>query len=163
MFSIMSCMPIKADTLPCEIINMESLPDNQDATYDADANMEYIKSVCAKYDLDVSLVLAVIETESHFKLNATSSAGCVGLMQISPRWHENRCTKLGLSTADLYDGNSNILVGCDYLRQLLDTYKDTALSLMVYNQGEKSAMETYQTSGVSEYADKVLSAQEKYR
>ena len=61
MFSIMSCMPIKADTLPCEIINMESLPDNQDATYDADANMEYIKSVCAKYDLDVNLVLAVIK------------------------------------------------------------------------------------------------------
>ena len=126
-------------------------------TYDLSENENFINSVSESYNLDPNLVKAVIKTESSCNTEALSNAGCVGLMQISPKWHEDRCTKLGLTVDDLYDGNSNILVGCDYLSELINTYQDIPFALMVYNEGYTHALKTYQEIGISDYANKVLS------
>lgn len=66
-------------------------------TYDLSENENFINSVSESYNLDPDLIKAVIKTESDCNTEALSNAGCIGLMQISPKWHEDRCAKLGLN------------------------------------------------------------------
>ena len=122
--------------------------------FDRQANDAYINEVSMQYNLEPSLVKAVIDTESCWEEQALSSSGCMGLMQISPRWHYDRMERLGVT--DLNDGRQNILVGCDLLAELISNYGDVGFSLMVYNQGYKSAKQSFDTSGYSSYAQKVL-------
>lgn len=120
----------------------------------------YISQVSSTYNLDERLVKAVIMTESSGRTDALSSSGCMGLMQISPRWHADRMARLGVN--DLYDTHGNILVGCDYLSDLINSYGDIGFALMVYNQGYNSAKETFDTSGYSGYAQNVLSKMNEF-
>lgn len=65
--------------------------------------------------LPPDLVLALIQVESAFKANATSSAGAVGLMQIMPFW----VSELGLPIDDLTQPQRNLRYGCTILAHYL--------------------------------------------
>ena len=94
-----------------------------------------IEDVCAARDVDVRVVLAIIEVESGFDERAVGDNGeSYGLMQVRPDSHSDRMARLGVT--DLLDGAQNVLVGIDYLDELLDRYGgDYYKAVTAYNKG----------------------------
>ena len=95
----------------------------------------YIMQYARAYELDPSLVCAVINTESRFKQNAKSSAGAVGLMQLMPSTANELAKKLNIDNYDLYDAKTNIQLGCYYLSKLINQYAVLQTALCAYNAG----------------------------
>lgn len=89
-----------------------------ESLYGPDLYRFYIFQIHEQYypDVDPYVALAVLEIESNYKPNLTSSAGAVGLMQWIPKWHAYRMAKFHLS--DMWDPYTNIIVGMDYLNDL---------------------------------------------
>ena len=88
------------------------------------------------YGLDRALVFAMIKTESGFDKNAVSSAGAIGLMQITPKTAEYISKVLGEQDYSLTEAHTNIRFGCYYLRYLLNKFSDLDTALVAYNAGE---------------------------
>lgn len=111
----------------------------------------YIDEICTHYDnLDPDLIRAVVWVESRYDPNAVNYNGtCIGLMQISTKWHTARAESLGVSLEDPY---GNLLTGCDLLSELIYTYKgDISYALMVYNMGYSGANRLHSQGKVSSY------------
>ena len=91
------------------------------------------------YDLDPSLLAAVIYTESRFNANARSSAGAIGLMQLLPATARGIAVRTGgnaFVVDDLYVPELNVRYGAWYLRHLLDRYGDERTALAAYHAGQ---------------------------
>ncbi len=83
-----------------------------------------------KYNVDAALVMAVIEAESSFRVDAVSRAGAQGLMQLMPE------TGKELGVADAFCPEQNIGGGVRYLEQLTRRFEgDVRLALAAYNAG----------------------------
>ena len=83
-------------------------------------------------------------------------------MQVQRKHHEKRMERLGCT--DLFDPYKNVLVGIDYLSELLTKYGDMEMALIAYNAGEKGADKDYFSKGVytNEYSQEVLEQSEIY-
>lgn len=141
-------------------VNLQDLPMN---TYNAYANSyiingsselasstgsasidSLIEKYSALYNVDANLVKAVIQTESNFQPNVTSSAGAKGLMQIMD------CISEEYNVTDPYDPEQNIRAGVNLLSDLLKRYNgDVGMALMAYNAGPG----TMQSRGVKSIDD----------
>ncbi len=89
-----------------------------------------IRASAARYQLNPTLIKAVIQQESGFKACAVSDRGAMGLMQIMPETAEL------LKTKDPFDPEQNIEAGANYLKQMLTRFKgDLRLALAAYNAG----------------------------
>lgn len=89
-----------------------------------------ISSMSRKYNIEPSIIKAVIAAESNWKHDAVSPKGAVGLMQLMPS------TIKDMRVKDPYDPEDNIEGGTKYLRLLLDRFKgDLELALAAYNSG----------------------------
>ena len=101
------------------------------AIIDAEANAQGVQ---------LAFALAVAWQESGWQAGAVSSAGAVGVMQITPAtadWVAG--TMLG-HTIDLYDPRSNVQAGIRLLRHYLTRYPgDKELVLAAYYQGQTGA------------------------
>ncbi|MGD8385773.1 MAG: lytic transglycosylase domain-containing protein [Desulfobacteraceae bacterium] len=103
-----------------------------------------IKQASAHFEVEPSLIKAVIKAESGFNHRAVSHKGAQGLMQLMP------------STADLlrvndpFDPTENIFGGTRYLKQLLDRFNDMRLAVAAYNAGPE-AVENYR--GIPPYEE----------
>lgn len=113
---------------------------------------QYITEVATQYEICPELIMAMVETESNYDVDA-ENGDCKGLMQVSIKWHKDRMDKLGVT--DLMDPYSNILVGADYLAELSEKY-EVGLALMIYNGGYNYAMRIYEKGELSSYATKIL-------
>jgi soluble lytic murein transglycosylase len=95
-----------------------------------------------KHKLDFHLVKSLIYEESWFNRYAHGKAGEVGLMQITPLAADDymRVNNVKFRQEDLYNPEFNIEVGCWYLRNSIDLYKDfedpLPYALARYNAGE---------------------------
>lgn len=89
------------------------------------------------FELDESLVYAVIKVESEFDAEAKSHAGAMGLMQMMPDTFLWMQTKLDEAhdVEALYEPKISIKFGCALLRLLLDQYDDLTVALCAYNAG----------------------------
>jgi soluble lytic murein transglycosylase len=124
------------------------------------------------YDLDPSLLAAVIEQESKFRADAKSSAGAIGLMQLQPATAKGIAIRTGGSKfvlSDLYDPELNIRYGSWYLHHLMVKYGDERLALAAYNAGQqnvdrwRAAGEGVQFPETRAYVDKVEHLKKIYR
>lgn len=109
---------------------------------------------CDGYDIAPAIVLAIMDAESDYDVNALSKYGDIGIMQISPIWQRERMERLGCN--DLYDPYQNIKVGIDYLAWLKDINPDICWVLMAYNEGPDDATENMEQGYISDYALEVL-------
>ncbi|MEO1536610.1 MAG: lytic transglycosylase domain-containing protein [Pseudomonadota bacterium] len=107
-------------------------------------------------EVSPALVLAVISIESAGRINAVSSAGAEGLMQLIPATAER------FGVADSMDPKANIKGGVTYLDWLLKEFgKDPVLALAGYNAGEGAVREHQGVPPFAEtraYVPKVLAA-----
>lgn len=116
---------------------------------------DYIFEVCADYDVDPALVMAVIKKESGFKADTLGDSGrSHGLMQIQPRWHQARADALNCS--NLLNPYHNVTVGIDLLAELFSTGKSLEWVLMAYNGGPSYANKKVAAGIVSDYARTVI-------
>lgn len=113
----------------------------------------YIVEISEDYGICPELIMAMVEVESNYKPDA-ENGDCIGLMQVSSKWHADRMEKLGVT--DLYDPYGNILVGVDFVAELAEEYEDIGLVLMLYNMHHDTAMELYERCELSNYAEKIL-------
>ena len=101
---------------------------------------DIIRQQALEKHLDPALIAAVIYAESKFREGQTSSAGALGLMQITPdtaRFLAHRSGGTNFVVADLATPQVNIAYGSYYLRYLLDRYHEHVVpALAAYNAGE---------------------------
>lgn len=108
---------------------------------------------CHGYKVYYPMVLAIIEVESGYRKDALSSAGAVGLMQIIPGWHRDKIGHYG----DIWNPETNVVVGIRYLAELKEYCSDTNYLLMSYNMGLAEATRLWE-SGVhsTEYSRRII-------
>ena len=97
-----------------------------------------VRGHAKNYDLDPSLLAAVIYTESRFNARAHSQAGAIGLMQLLPDTARGIATRTGgngFVVDDLYVPEINVRYGAWYLRNLLNRYGDERTALAAYHAG----------------------------
>lgn len=100
---------------------------------------EIVRSHARSYDLDPTLLAAVIYSESRFNARAESSAGAIGLMQLLPETARGIAVRTGgnaFVVTDLYVPEINIRYGAWYLRHLLGRYGDERTALAAYHAGQ---------------------------
>ncbi|MBI4482999.1 MAG: lytic transglycosylase domain-containing protein [Acidobacteria bacterium] len=101
-----------------------------------------IDRVSREFQLDFWLVKSLIYEESWYDARARGEAGELGLMQVMPGVAQefSQETGRGLSEEALLDPETNLRVGCWYLRQSLEKYKGYSdplpYALARYNAGE---------------------------
>lgn len=118
-----------------------------------------ISQASEKYNVDESLIKAIIKTESSFNENATSKAGASGLMQLMPSTFE-AVKDEGYS--DIYNPEQNIFTGTKLFSQLLDSSESVEEALAKYNAGAGN-VSRYGKEKYSSYYNKVLSNQRTYK
>lgn len=113
------------------------------------------------YYIDFSFVMALIERESSFKVDAASKTNDTGLMQINSCNHEWLSEKLGIT--DFNDPYQNIRAGLYILRNLFEKYDDPSKVLMAYNMGEYGASVLWE-QGITEtnYSKKILTRADEF-
>ena len=141
---------------------------------------KYVDKASEDYNVDKALVYAMIHTESHFNENAVSSAGAVGLMQLTPETYEWLCNKRDIDYVDggLYEPSINIDFGTYLISYLFNEFCDEKLVIAAYNAGPDNVKAwlknpRYSPDGktlakipyaeTEKHVEKVLDAEEKYK
>lgn len=140
----------------------------------------YVEKAAEEYELEPSLIYAVIRTESGFNPNAESDAGACGIMQVMPssfEWLQQiRDCEGRYTEEDLFNPEICIDYGSYLLRYFLDFYGTETSAVAAYNAGfvvsDWLADPSYSTDGVTlsdipypetkEYVNRVTDAKAKY-
>lgn len=129
--------PINLKGFELERNNLNARAAGQSLRYqDSEKNRQLIDRLISNasylYKVEASLIRAVIQQESAFKIDARSSKGAMGLMQLMPG------TARMYQVSDILDPKQNIYAGTRHLKYLLERYKNLPLALAAYNAGEGS-------------------------
>jgi soluble lytic murein transglycosylase len=107
---------------------------------------EILAQAAARHQLDFYLVKAIVYEESWFRSDIRGASGELGLMQVTMGAASDFSAHNGypaISEARLVEPRLNVEVGCWYLKQSLDRYKNSPhpvlFALMRYNAGEARA------------------------
>jgi soluble lytic murein transglycosylase len=112
---------------------------------DKDSVTDLIKHYASVFNLEDSLVRAVIKVESDYNPNALSRKGAQGLMQLIPE------TARDMKVTNPFNPEDNIRGGSRYLRLMLDQFDGSIdLALAAYNAGP-SAVRRH--GGIPPYAE----------
>jgi soluble lytic murein transglycosylase len=100
---------------------------------------EELSPIARQIDLNLAWAYGLIRQESRFIMNASSSVGASGLMQVMPNTAKYVAKKIGMSnyTNDkLSDTNTNLILGSNYLNMvLIDLDGSWVLASAAYNAG----------------------------
>jgi hypothetical protein len=147
----------KADLIMKDRVGSSSSRQKYDKTdyKDTAYYQDIVHEKASKYDVDPSLVKALIKTESNWNERAVSRKGAMGLMQLMPS------TASDMNVRNPYDPEENIEGGVKYLRNLLERFNgDLTLALAAYNAGPKWVDKFGMVPPITEtkqYVKKVLS------
>ncbi len=101
--------------------------------------LKYKAEICRyadEFDLERTLIFAVVKAESDFDAKAVSPVGAIGLMQITEETAEYVAEKLDVKDYDLFKPAVNIRFGCCYIKYLIDKFTNVNTALIAYNAGE---------------------------
>jgi soluble lytic murein transglycosylase-like protein len=87
-----------------------------------------------KFDVDATLVRAVIQVESDFDPMCVSHKGARGLMQLMPE------TARHYGVKQVHDPEQNIRAGVQHLREMLEMFSDLPRALAAYNAGPNAVL-----------------------
>ena len=119
---------------------------------------EFTYYLCTGYNLDFTLVMALIQNESSFDPSVVSATHDYGYMQINEMNHQWLTDTLGVT--NFTDPYQNIRAGVFVLRKLYERYQDTNMVLMAYNMGEDAAARLWEKGIYStDYTEKILNYQ----
>lgn len=104
------------------------------------------------YNICPEIIQSIGWWESRFQPDAENS-GCVGIMQVAPKWHKERMDRLGVT--DLTDPRQNMMVAVDYLSDLVKDEEDMEEVLMRYH-GESRINERLEAGEMSAYVEGIL-------
>jgi soluble lytic murein transglycosylase len=95
--------------------------------------------IAKQIDLNLAWAYGLIRQESRFIMNATSSVGASGLMQVMPNTAKYVAKKIGMTSytqEKLKDTNTNLTLGSNYLNMVLvDLDGSWVLASAAYNAG----------------------------
>ena len=141
---------------------------------------DLVNKAAKEYDVPVSVIYAVIKTESGFDPDSESYVGARGLMQlmeISYEWIDNLRGVSGTSWDDLYKPEVNIDYGTWLLRYLYDEFGSWETVSAAYNAGitkvktwlenpeysdDGRTIKNVPSESVSKYIEKVSSNRKGY-
>ena len=99
---------------------------------------EYVEKYSNQYDVDADLIYSIIKNESKYDSEAISTCEAKGLMQIMDNTVKdiaNGIDELEYESIDIFDPETNIHLGVDYLSSLLAKYGNVPLAIAAYNAG----------------------------
>ena len=104
-----------------------------------------------EFEIDRSLLYAVIKAESGFDKNAVYSVGAMGLTQITPETFEWLQTKTGDSYDEdaLFEPEISIYYGAYFLNMLLEEFDNTETALAAYHAGRGKVNEWLEDPEIS--------------
>ena len=159
-------MPTVAETTTCIIEPIETEPPTEaeqtteETTidlYDVPLEVslqEHIIKKAEEYGIDPSIVIAMAYRESTFNPDCIGDNGnSYGLLQVQPRWHHDRMTRLDCT--NLLDPFQNVTVAIDYLAELIDRYGDMGKALTAYNRGHYDGTITDYAKIIMAYAEEL--------
>jgi soluble lytic murein transglycosylase len=121
-----------------------------------------IQAESTKNNLDPYLVASLIRQESEFDPSVISYANAYGLMQLLPSVGRSMAREEGLThfeTFQLLDPETNIRLGCRYLRQMLDKFGGVQeYALAAYNAGDSRVADWEAAgpySGIDEFVESI--------
>jgi hypothetical protein len=122
---------------------------------------DYIREICERHDIPMSLIIAMIDVESSFRAMVISESNDYGLMQINEINHADMSDRYGVT--NFLDPYENVFCGISHISELYYTYHDWGMALMAYNLGSGGA-KSYWDEGIYEtsYSRQVLSTMEVY-
>jgi len=95
--------------------------------------------IAREINLNLAWAYGLIRQESRFIINAASSAGASGLMQVMPATAKYVAKKIGMNSftvEQLKDSNTNMILGSNYLNMvLIDLDGSWVLASAAYNAG----------------------------
>jgi len=102
---------------------------------------DFIRTYSTKYNVDPTLVAAVILQESRFNPNSVSGAGAQGLMQFMPSTAATMAKETGRwPNYNIFDAETSVEFGAAHIRDLLVKYNGNVdLALYAYNTGTGNA------------------------
>ena len=159
------------------VLNLALVPDHLRTR--AEKFRSEVESYSSQYDLDPTLVLAIIHTESFFNPMAKSHANALGLMQIVPRTAGRDVYRVlngedAIPSSDfLFQPDQNVLFGSTYIDILMNRYMrgidnktvHEYLVICAYNTGAGNVARAYiNTTNFNNARDKIngMSPQENY-
>lgn len=100
-----------------------------------------IQLASVEFGVEEKLIASVINVESSFSVNAVSSKGAIGLMQVLPStaaWVSltNSEFENEVDLEQLSNPQTNIRIGTCYIKYLLNKFNDVNVALCAYNAGE---------------------------
>ena len=107
------------------------------------------------YNICPEFLIAVAKRESEFNPEAVNGS-CVGLMQVSVRWHTDRMERCHVTEEEMWTVDGSMHVAADYLAELFDEYEDAALVLMIYNGDSDASSFAQGDCDMSDYASDIL-------
>ena len=122
--------------------------------------IEPITHIAKNTGLEKELIAAVIYVESGFKVDAVSSKGAAGLMQLMPETLED------LGVKNPFDINENIQAGSVYLKAQIKRFGSLKKALAAYNAGPANVLKYDAIPPFKEtlaFVDKVLIQYQKYK
>ena len=118
---------------------------------------DYIFDICEEYGVDPELIVSMIFHESNFDssvIGENDSGYSYGLMQIMPRWNQDRMDRL--ECQDLLDPYQNVLVGTDLIAEYIEKGRGVEWALMAYNGGSSYANRKASEGAVSAYVTRIM-------
>lgn len=103
------------------------------------AYYQNIITIANRHQVEPAWIFAVTRQESHFRVDARSSVGAMGLMQLLPETGKSMAQQLKIpfrSPNDLLKPNMNLMLGTAYFKELLVRYQNhPVLAIAAYNAG----------------------------
>ena len=126
------------------LANKNKRPARTNLTFTQKWNKIKIQSCARKYAqmyaVPQEIVLAVIQAESGYRLDAVSSAGAQGLCQVMPQTFKTLMgAEIKKRGANPFNPDDNINAGVRYLAQLKKKYGTWTATLSHYNSGRPNA------------------------